>query len=133
MIFTYTSFSPNWYREKFCSFCFCLVWLLCVIRSRLSCVIRSRLSQGPQLYSQLYHSLFIWRFVSNETVRGCLVCVFKQPFSVFKQHFTHFNTFFHLHVFPQIFLNNNFHFLNIHTKRTLNFFFFNYGLFFFLW
>ena len=32
-------------------------------------------------------------------LRGCLVCVFKQPFLVFKQHFTHFNTFFHPHVF----------------------------------
>ena len=48
--------------------------------------------------------------------RGCLVCVFKQSFSVFKQHVTHFNTLFHPHVFPQIFLNNNFLFLNTHTK-----------------
>ena len=31
---------------------------------------------------------------------GCLICVFKQPFLVFKQHFTHFNTLFHPHVFP---------------------------------
>ena len=31
--------------------------------------------------------------------RGCLVCVFKQQFLVFKQHFTHFNTLFHPHVF----------------------------------
>ena len=50
---------------------------------------------------------------------GCLVYVLKQQFSVFKQHFTHFNAFFHLHVFPQIFLNNNFKFLNTHTKRVL--------------
>ena len=40
--------------------------------------------------------------------RGCLVSDFKPPFSVFKQHFTHFNALFHPHVFPQIFLNNNF-------------------------
>ena len=50
--------------------------------------------------------------------RGCLVCVFKQPFSVFKQYFTYFYTFFHPHVFPQMFSNNNFQFLNICTKRT---------------
>ena len=54
-------------------------------------------------------------------LRGCLVCVFKQSFSVFKQHFTHFNTLFHPHVLPQIFLNNNFQFLNTHTKQALNF------------
>ena len=53
-------------------------------------------------------------------VRGCLVCIFKQLFLVFKQHFTHFNTFFHPHIFPQIFLNNNFQFLNTHTKRALS-------------
>ena len=52
-------------------------------------------------------------------LRGCLVCDFKQQFSVFKQHFTHFNVLFHPHVFPQIFSNNNFQFLNTHTKRAL--------------
>ena len=57
------------------------------------------------------------RFLGN--FRGWLVCVFKQLFSIFKQHFTHFNTLFHPHVFPQIFLNNNFQFLNTHTKRAL--------------
>ena len=55
----------------------------------------------------------------NKRLRGCLVCVFKQQFSVSKQHFTHFNIFFHPHVFSQMFLNNNFQFLNTHTKRTL--------------
>ena len=54
-------------------------------------------------------------------LRGCLVYIFKQQFSVFKQHFTHFNALFHPHVFPQIFLNNNFQFLNTYTKRALNF------------
>ena len=58
----------------------------------------------------------------KQKLRGCLVCVFKQPFSVFKQHFTHFNILFHPHVFPQMFLNNNFQFLNTHTKRALDFF-----------
>ena len=57
--------------------------------------------------------------VKLTTARGCLVCVFKQPFSVFKQHFTYFNTIFHPHVFPQMFLNNNFQFLNTQTKRAL--------------
>ena len=49
---------------------------------------------------------------------GCLVCVFKQLFSVFKQHFTHFNSLFHSHVFSQMFSNNNFQFLNTYTKRV---------------
>ena len=53
-------------------------------------------------------------------LRGCLVCVFKQPFLVFKQHFTYFHTFFHPHVFSQMFSNNNFQFLNTCTKRTLS-------------
>ena len=52
-------------------------------------------------------------------LRGCLVYVFKQQFLVFKQHFTHFNALFHPHVFPQMFLNNNFQFLNTHTKQAL--------------
>ena len=36
----------------------------------------------------------------DEFLRGCLVCNFKQLFSVFKQHFMHFNALFHPHVFP---------------------------------
>ena len=61
-------------------------------------------------------------------LRGCLVYSIKQPFSVFKQHFTHFNVLFHPHVFSQIFSNNNFQFLNTYTKRALNlpFFFFSF-------
>ena len=55
-----------------------------------------------------------------ERVRACLVCVFKQLFLVFKQYFTYFNVLFHLHIFPQKFLNNNFQFLNTCTKQTLN-------------
>ena len=55
-------------------------------------------------------------------VWGCLVCVFKQSFSVFKQHFTYFNVLFHPHVFSQIFFNNNFQFLNTSTKRILCYF-----------
>ena len=51
----------------------------------------------------------------------CLVCVFKQSFSVFKQHFTYFNTLFHPHVFLQIFLNNNFHFLNTYQTGSYTF------------
>ena len=62
-----------------------------------------------------------WKQQSKETFRGCLVCVFKQSFSVFKQYFTHFNTLFHPHIFSQILLNNNFQFLNTHTKRVLNY------------
>ena len=54
-------------------------------------------------------------------LRGCLVSVSKQQFSVFKQHFTYFYTFFHPHVFPQKFLNNNFQFLNTCTKRVLKY------------
>ena len=51
---------------------------------------------------------------------GCLVCVFKQQFSVFKQYFTYFYILFHSHVFPQMISNNNVQFLNKHTKQTLN-------------
>ena len=65
------------------------------------------------LYVFLFHSLLF------PSLWGCLVNGFKQPFLVFKQYFTHFNALFHPHVFPQIFLNNNFQFLNICTKRTL--------------
>ena len=51
---------------------------------------------------------------------GCLVSDFKPPFSVFKQHLTHFNALFHPHIFSKIFLNDNFQFLNTYTKRTHN-------------
>ena len=61
-------------------------------------------------------------FLQVKLVRGCLVYVFKQQFLVFKQYFTHFNVLFHPHVFPQMFLNNNFQFLNTHTKWAINFF-----------
>ena len=51
----------------------------------------------------------------------CLVCDFKQQFSVFKQHFTYFNALFHPHVFPKMFSNNNFQFLNTCTKWAAQF------------
>ena len=54
----------------------------------------------------------------KQRLRGCLVCVFKQPFLIFKQYFMHFNTLFHSHIFLKMFLNNNFQFLNTHTKRV---------------
>ena len=76
------------------------------------------------LYSFMLN--FLQTFIENglpgailKKLWRCLVCVFKQQFSVFKQHFTYFNTFFHSHVFPQIFLNNNFQFLNTCIKQTL--------------
>ena len=34
---------------------------------------------------------------------GCLVCVFKKLFSVFKQYFMHFNILFHPHISTNIF------------------------------
>ena len=49
-----------------------------------------------------------------------MVCVFKQKFLVFKEHYTYFHILFHPHVFSQVFSNNNFQFLNICTKRALN-------------
>ena len=61
--------------------------------------------------------------------RGYLICIFKQLFSVFKQYFTHFHTFFYPHVFPQMFLNNNFQFLNTCTKVTSSLFSFLFFLF----
>ena len=60
---------------------------------------------------------FITRYVNK--LSGCLVCVFKQSLSVFKQYFTHFNILFYPYIFSQIFLNNNFQFLNTYTKQTL--------------
>ena len=41
--------------------------------------------------------------------RGCVVHHFKQPFSVFKQHYTYFQILFYPHVFPHIFSNNKKH------------------------
>ena len=49
-----------------------------------------------------------------------MVCVFKQQFLVFKQHYTYFHILFHPHVFSQVFSNNNFQFLIICTKQALN-------------
>ena len=65
------------------------------------------------------YRILLYSFFFFFGVRGCLVCDFKQPFSVFKQYFTHFNALFHPHVFSQIFSNNIFQFLNTCTKRTL--------------
>ena len=67
----------------------------------------------------------IFYFFVFQPLRGCLVYVLKQQFSIFKQHFTYFNALFHPHVFPQMFLNNNFQFLNTHTKRAVKNTFFN--------
>ena len=63
--------------------------------------------------------LIISKKVAFANLWGCLVCDFKQPFSVFKQYFTYFNALFHSHLFLQIFLNNNFQFLNTHIKQNL--------------
>ena len=71
------------------------------------------ISSLPKAITLVDHWIF-------ELLRGCLVCVFKQPFSVFKQHFTYFYILFHPHVFSQMFSNNNFQFLNTYTKRTLS-------------
>ena len=61
------------------------------------------------LYIFYVHMFFVLQWtLSFWSFRGCLVCVFKQLFLVFKQHFTYFNTLFHPHVFLQIFLNKNF-------------------------
>ena len=51
--------------------------------------------------------------------RWCLIYVFKQQFSVFKQHYTYLYTLFHPHVFSHIFSNNNFLFLSACTKHPL--------------
>ena len=75
------------------------------------------------LHVQIFKELNIQKlkFYISRNLRGCLVCDFKQQFLVFKQHFMHFNALFHPHVFPQIFSNNNFQFLNTRTKRALSF------------
>ena len=85
--------------------------------------LETKMLKGNQLYLQIdpitlkRKNLISW--LRMDMFRGCLVCNFKQPFSVFKQHFTHFNVLFHPHVFPQMFSNNKFQFLNTCTKRTL--------------
>ena len=43
---------------------------------------------------------------SKPKPRGRLVHNFKHMFSVFKQHYMHFHTLFHPHVFSHMFLNN---------------------------
>ena len=48
---------------------------------------------------------------------GYLVHHFKHMFSVFKQHYTHFHTFFHSHVILEKTKNCC---LNTRTKQTLN-------------
>ena len=72
----------------------------------------------------IWKNYFLPKYVCKSSLcrslRGCLVNDFKQSFLIFKQHFTHFNALFYPHVFSQMFLNNNFQFLNICTKRTLN-------------
>ena len=85
--------------------------------------------EGSYCFS-LIHFLYLemWFFT---IFGGCLVCNLKQPFSVFKQHFTHFNALFHPHVFPQIFLNNNFQFLNTWTKRALDVLLLNFFRYYF--
>ena len=75
---------------------------------------------GPPSLYRLCTCFCPFDFDTFKTLRGYLVSVFKQQFSIFKQYFTYFYTFFHLHVFPQKFLNNNFQVLNTCTKRALN-------------
>ena len=68
--------------------------------------------------------IYIYIYVKTKTFlktqRECLICIFKQQFLFFKQHFTYFHTLFHLHVFSQMFANNNFQFLNTWTKQVQN-------------
>ena len=92
----------------------------------LMSLVRAAFSHNIYKYTYTLKGLSVTQLIvytrNNNTgrLRGCLVCSFKQPFSVFKQHFTHFNALFHPHVFPQIFSNNNFQFLNTYTKRVLS-------------
>ena len=81
-------------------------------------IIKSKSLKLSQIFMS---SLFFFSFYfKRPTLRRCLVSVSKQQFSVFKQHFTYFDILFHPHVFPQKFLNDNFQFLNICTKRALS-------------
>ena len=66
------------------------------------------------MMSSLYNLLGnkFWMPVKFEIYRGHLVCDFKQHFSVFKQHYTYFHTFFHSHIF----LKN----INNVTRTTLS-------------
>ena len=53
-------------------------------------------------------------------LRLYLVCQFKHMFSIFKQHYNYFYTFFHSHVFLYIFSNNKTHVLSTCTKHPLS-------------
>ena len=85
------------------------------LRSQAHQSILDRAQLGSSSSTQFVSSPLKWIdttfsffcFFSN-ILGGCLVYVFKRPFSIFKQYFTHFNIFFHLQVFSQMFLNNNF-------------------------
>ena len=67
--------------------------------------------------SQVCMKIMKWTSASWK-LKGCLVCIFKQLFLVFKQYFTYFNILFHSHIFSQIFSNNNFQFLKTCIKQA---------------
>ena len=57
---------------------------------------------SPLVYNSPIFSRFNLKNV-HDILRGCLVCVFKQSFSVFKQHSTHFYTLFSpTHIFTNV-------------------------------
>ena len=72
-----------------------------------------------ELFASKAVAIFFGLKCNMAILRGCLVSDFKPLFSVFKQYFMYFKALFHPHVFSQIFLNNNFQFLNTRTKWFL--------------
>ena len=57
----------------------------------------------PEKFYFSHFSTFCKFTNQKEKFWGCLVCGFKQQFSVLKQHYTYFHTLFHPHVFLQMF------------------------------
>ena len=94
------------------------IWIIVLIYRNTQVKIIS-LQVSKKKYIYIY--IFLWEKYELKRLRRYLVCIFKQQFLIFKQHYMYFDTLFHQHVFSKIFLNNNFQFLNTCTKRTLNF------------
>ena len=62
---------------------------------------QNQVHQQIVFYAAEYQWLKCIDKMHTAKLRGHLVHVFKHMFSVFKQHYTYFHTFFHPHVFPK--------------------------------
>ena len=69
---------------------------------------------------KMSHLIIMGNSYMIQTLGGCLVHSLKHIFSVFKQHYTYFHTFFYSQVFPHMFSNTCFQFLSACTKHLLD-------------